>query len=398
MGAVASCCTRANKDEKVIEAKDYYFYTSKNNKKKTRNNYYKNNNSLNIKNIIVSESSINNNNDYDKDIINHSINSEKYYDIEKIRTIQKNYRSHLIQNKFINEIKPSIERKTTDYINQFYKQCSLGGQILTEEDDYSEDGWKKYYPPNERFFLYSKGEVFQNQIRLNNKDDPENLEIYEGETNFENLKHGFGILTTPSYILKGSWRKGEFTGWGKKYFRNGDVLEGKFLNGELNGKGIFKNKNNIYVGDFINGKRCGKGDLTTEKYHYKGDFKNNKFEGYGIIEFLIEGHRYEGYFENNEINGKGIYKWKNGDIYEGEMKNGKMNGKGKYSYIDGKIYEGEYLEGIKEGKGKLTYPDGKSFDGYFENGLPEGEGLYTKNGNIYKVLFSKGEYIKCIFE
>ena len=81
---------------------------------------------------------------------------------------------------------------------------------------------------------------------------------------------------------------------------------------------------------------------------------------------------------------------------EGEIKNGKMNGIGKYQYLDGKIYEGEYSNGIKNGKGKLIYPNGKSFDGDFKDGLPEGEGIYSDNGNTYKVLFSKGVFVKTL--
>ena len=387
MGAVASCCNRPEKDDKNIVAKDFRFFQSKSNKKKIGNFSFRKH-QLDINNIIVSEDSRTN-----KNIENNTENSTSYYDIEKIKKIQKNFRLYYIHNKFINEVKPSIERKTTDFIKKFYN--SMGGQ-MTEEDDFSEDGWKKYYPENERFFLYIKGEVFANQIRINNLDNPEKIEIYEGEMNIDNLRHGFGILTTPFYILKGSWRKGEFTGWGRKYLRNGDILEGKFVNGELNGKGTFKNDESFYIGDFINGERNGKGDLTTDKYHYKGDFKNDKFNGFGIIEFLFEGHKYEGNFENNEITGKGIYKWKNGDIYEGDMKKGKMNGKGKYIYTDKKIYEGEYIEGIKEGKGKLIYPNGKCFDGNFKNGLPDGEGLYTINGNTFRVLFSQGNFVNVL--
>ena len=35
------------------------------------------------------------------------------------------------------------------------------------------------------------------------------------------------------------WRRNNFTGWGKEFRQNGDIYEGKFINGELNGK--FKN-------------------------------------------------------------------------------------------------------------------------------------------------------------
>ena len=389
MGAVASCCNRPSKEDINIETNKYYI-TPKNYNSKRRN-FIKKNNYLDINNLIVSEDKEINNNK-----INEGITEESTYNLEKIKKIQKNYHSHYTHKKFMEELKPSIERKTTNYLNKIYQHCSQGGNISIENDDFSEDGWKRYYPSNERFFLYNKGEVYPNQVRLNNIDNPEKLEIYEGEVNHDNLKHGSGVLTTPYYILKGTWRKGEFTGWGKKYIRNGDVLEGKFVNGELNGKGTFKNKDSLYIGEFVNGKRSGKGDLRTEKYHYKGEFKDNKFDGIGSIEFLTEGHSFEGTFEKNEINGKGIYRWSNGDIYEGEMKNGKMNGKGKYTYIEGKIYEGEYVNGIKEGKGKLMHPDGKCFNGNFKNGVPDGEGLYTENGNTLKVLFSKGKFVKII--
>ena len=385
MGSVTSCCKNPDKIDSNIVGKDYHFYSTNNNKRKLNNFSFRKNQTLDINNIIISEGS-----EFDKNNENNTENSIRSYDINKIKKIQRKFRLYYIRNKFIKEVKPSIERKTTDFINKFYN--SMGWHNI-EEDDFSEDGWKKYYPEDDRFFLYLKGEVFSNQIRINNIYNPEKLEIYEGEMNLENLRHGFGVLTTPYYVLKGSWRKGKFTGWGRKYLRNGDILEGKFVNGELNGKGTFKNKDSFYVGDFLNDERNGKGELTTEKYHYKGDFKNDKFNGFGVIKFLIEGHTYEGNFENNEITGKGIYKWKNGDIYEGDMKKGKMDGRGKYVYIDGKIYEGEYIEGIKEGKGKVFYPDGKSFEGNFKNGLPDGEGLYTKNGKTNKVLFSEGNFV-----
>ena len=324
--------------------------------------------------------------------IDKGLNTEN--DEEKIKKIQNQYRSYCLKKKF-EEIKPIISKKTTNFVKQFYQQCELGGET-TSDDDFSYEGWKNYYPKDDRFFLYQKGSVFPNQIRIKNADDPENLEIYEGETDLENLKHGYGTLTTPHYILKGFWRKDEFTGWGRKSMRNGDILEGKFINGELNGKGIFKNNESTYVGDFVNSMRWGKGDLTTKKFHYVGDFNNNKLNGIGMIDFLSEGHHYEGSFQNNEINGKGVYKWKNGDIYEGDMKNGKMDGYGKYTYENGQIYEGEFVNGIKQGKGKMIYPSKKIYEGNFNNGVPDGEGYFTKDGNTSKVLFSNGEFVKFI--
>ena len=314
-------------------------------------------------------------------------------DILKIQKIQNSYHKHYLKKKFQTEIKPSLSKKERDYINKLYTKLTSYGDITANLNQFDENGWKRYYPSEDQFFLYPKGEVYNNQIRIKNKNDIKNIEIYEGEINYKNMKHGNGILTTSKYIMKGTWRNDQFTGWGIKCLRNGDIYEGKFINGELNGKGIFKNGKNIYEGEFINGERHGFGDFTTETYHYKGEFKNNKMDGKGEIDFYEDSQRYEGTFSENNITGKGIYKWKNGDIYEGYMKNGKRNGKGIYTQHNGKIYEGEYINDIQEGKGKLIYPEGKTFEGNFVNGKLEGEVLYTENDKTNKVIFSEGKLI-----
>jgi hypothetical protein len=379
MGNFACCNKPENEEDKNLERKDL-------------DNQIKNNNADII--ILSEQPTTIKYTNYESSNNNNEKNKENLKKEEKIRKIQKKYRSFILKKKF-QELKPIISQKASNFLEQFYQKCAQGGDIAPD-DDFSEEGWKEYYPPGESFFLYQKGKVFENQIRIKNPDDEENLEIYEGETNMNNLKHGFGTLTTPRYVLKGNWRNDQFTGWGRKSMRNGDTLEGKFINGELNGKGIFKNKDGTYVGDFENSVRSGKGELTTKNYHYMGDFKNNKLNGIGIIDFSTDGHRYEGQFENNEITGKGVYKWKNGEIYEGQMKKGKMDGYGKYIFEDGKIYEGEYVNGIKQGRGKLIYPSNIIYEGLFENGVPHGEGFYTKNGHTSKVMFNNGEFVKVI--
>ena len=126
------CCKRVD-DENTIETNDYSIFFKK-------NNY----------NILEQITQMKNNTNYNTEY------TEKNYDLEKVKKIQENYRLYQNRNKFIKKIKPSIEKKTTNYINKFYKQCELGGEITSnEEDDFSLDGWKRYYPPDERFFLYS---------------------------------------------------------------------------------------------------------------------------------------------------------------------------------------------------------------------------------------------------
>ena len=261
-------------------------------------------------------------------------------------------------------------------------------------DDFSLESWKVFYPKTDKFFLWNKGNVFPNQVLIKNENDKDNLEIYQGEINSKNEKHGIGKLTTPKYIRVGTWREDEFTGWGREARINGDVFEGRFVDGAIYGKGINQNyKGNIYVGEFIDSKREGKGELKTKKIHYVGDFKYDRFNGKGKLVFLTQGHEYEGEFKNNEINGIGTFKWNNGDIYEGEMKNGKLNGYGKYTYSNGQIYEGIYVNGIKEGLGKLIAGN-RVYEGEFKNGKPDGEGVLTLNGKRYNIIYKDGKFRK----
>ena len=313
--------------------------------------------------------------------INNSINNNYYSD----------YNQNITQNNMNIQTNPTPTpiatptpniniNKKSQHLEQLYQKCKKYG-TPPPDADFSLEGWKLFYPPNERFFLWEKGKVIPNRVLVYNEKDPEKLEIYEGEINKKNERHGIGILTSPKYVRKGTWRDGEFTGWCRESRINGDIFEGKFIDGAIYGKGINKNhKGNLYVGDFVDNKREGKGELKTKRIHYEGDFKFDKFNGKGKLEFLKEGHSYEGEFKNNEIDGIGVFKWSNGDIYEGEMTNGKMNGYGKYTYSNGQIYEGNYVNGVKEGLGKLIYPNNKVYEGEFKNGKPMGEGTIYANG------------------
>lgn len=394
MGNIANKCIEAFDKNRIFDINkddDESDLNKLKNSNSNKNKYHKKN-SYNINDILVpAKTMINNNKDKNNNI---EVNDEDSIDISKVIKIQNSYHKRYLKKKFETEIKLSLSQKTSEYINKIHTFLSSQGDVSKNLEEYSPDNWKRFYPSNDRFFLYDKGSVYPNRIRIKNQEDLNNIEIYEGDINMKNMKHGNGILSNPYYVLKGSWRNDEFTGWGIKCLRNGEIFEGKFINGKLNGKGIFKYGKNIYEGDFINNQRCGKGDLTTEKYHYKGEFKNNKLEGQGEIDFFEGGQRYEGTFSGNNINGKGIYKWKNGDIYIGDVKDGKMNGFGKYIFSDGKKYEGEYLNDIREGKGKLILTDGKSYEGNFVGGELDGEIIYNENDKIKKILYSNGQFVK----
>ena len=259
------------------------------------------------------------------------------------------------------------------------------------DDDFQLDGWKQFYPIDDPFFNWQKGNAGPNW-RVYNPEDKMNLAVYEGDM-LNGMRHGFGRLTTPKYVRLGTWRDDQFTGWGRESRRNGDILEGKFIDGRVTGKGILKNaKGNLYVGDFVESRRHGYGELDTNRIHYKGGFLGDRLNGRGIIHFKVEGHDFDGDFKDNEINGNGVFRWTNGDVYDGQMTRGKMNGFGRYTYANGQIYEGNYVNGIKEGKGKLIYPNGFVYEGDFVGGRPRGNANIISGGKTIPVQYSDGRF------
>lgn len=296
---------------------------------------------------------------------NEEINADNENTNENLNNAQIKEKEEDAQNG--EEEMNSSGQLSNSQIDALYQLCLSKGDTAPD-DDFSVDNYKQFYPEDEPFFNFDKGEVANAKIVIS-PDDINLLEIYDGEINDEDKKHGYGVSTTAFYVRKGNWRDGEFTGWGRESRRNYDVIEGKFINGLLNGKGYYKNnQGNIYVGDFVNSQRDGYGELSTNRIHYIGEFKEDKLNGKGVIEFLKEGHKYEGDFQDNDINGRGIFSWKNGDIYEGEMSNGKMNGHGVYKYANGQIYDGEYVDGVREGKGRIIYEGKVIYEGEFKGG------------------------------
>lgn len=315
-----------------------------------------------------------------------------YYKNEEdsIQKIQQSFRSFRNKKKFDEKIKPGLIKYQNDYLSFLNDQC-----LPEPEDNFDYFGYRKFYGNNDPFFSYNYGHLIEDKVQIIHPDDMQRLEIYKGAVNSNGQKHGKGFLTTPQFTRQGTWREGAFTGWGRETRRNGDVFEGKFITGYLNGKGIFRNsKNHEYIGDFVNNKKEGQGELITDKVHYKGDFKNDKIQGYGSITFLKEGHKYEGQFDNNELNGKGIFYWKNGDVYEGDVRNGKMNGIGKYTYANGEVYVGSYIDGVKQGSGTALSKSGMTYKGNFIGGSLNGEVLLSQNRESTRAEFRNDKLVK----
>ena len=68
--------------------------------------------------------------------------------------IQNKWRNHFIKMRFEN-IKPQLKKDSENFLISQYNLCDKGGQVLPDED-FSLEGWKKFYPINDPFFNFKK--------------------------------------------------------------------------------------------------------------------------------------------------------------------------------------------------------------------------------------------------
>ncbi len=150
----------------------------------------------------------------------------------------------------------------------------------------------------------------------------------------------------------------------------GDVLEGEWLNGELNGRGTYTYANgDKYVGEYKDGNKHGQGTYShASGEKYVGEYKDGKMHGQGTYTYA-NGDKYVGEFKDGKYHGRGTYTYASGSKYEGEFKDDKSHGQGTYTFAQGHGYSGEWKDGKQHGKGIETHADGRSpNEGIFENG------------------------------
>ena len=120
------------------------------------------------------------------------------------------------------------------------------------------------------------------------------------------------------------------------------------------------------------GKFCGRGRrIKVDGEVYIGEFKDDKPHGFGSNLWPGSAGHYEGFYY---MDNKHAY--------------------GKYTFDDGENYEGEYQEDKYQGHGILTYANGNRYRGPFKNHLQHGIGFDHLNGQIYKVEYSEGKFVR----
>ena len=124
----------------------------------------------------------------------------------------------------------------------------------------------------------------------------------------------FALLLSPaltfSQCVEGDCEKGS----GEFKFKNGSYV-GSFLDGELNGQGLFSTKRGYsYDGEWLNGIKSGSGkEIVKRSLIYEGSFDNNMRHGQGFA-----------LFEDN--------KYMKDITYTGQWYNGVVCGEGELTY------------------------------------------------------------------
>ena len=153
-------------------------------------------------------------------------------------------------------------------------------------------------------------------------------------------------------------------------FKNGSCYDG-----ELNDHGMPHGK-----GYMVSPSPTGSG----RHDRYEGEFKNGKKDGFGYMDYELNGYvaEYEGEWKDNKRCGKGSYK-----RYS-------MGGGASHTYK----YEGEWLNDMEHGEGTQTISDEHGihlstitevYTGGFKEGKRHGHGVIVKDG--YDGNFAKGK-------
>ena len=114
-------------------------------------------------------------------------------------------------------------------------------------------------------------------IRVNNFNDD-----YFETIDTEDKAYFLGLLFADGNVYEGDYKNGNMEGKGVLRFANGHVDEGDYKNDKKEGKGVFRYANgNVYEGDYKNGVRDGQGVMKDSRGNVtqRGTWKNGQFKG-----------------------------------------------------------------------------------------------------------------------
>ena len=220
---------------------------------------------------------------------------------------------------------------------------------------------------------------------------------------------------------QGTWEDGELNGIGKRIHKDGRILEGEFIGGNIyNGKGVsVQGSGVVEVGEWEEGLLRGSISSADGASTVHGVFRNGMvISGTGRLLHrngitIDEGKWEDGVFHGTRTSdegcvsrgefrdlggggtrmytGTGRLQNTNGDIEEGEWQFGCLVG--KRTSVDGRVVEGEFLEGrVYNCTGSVKHTsDGRVETGCWVNGLLEGQGeIIYKDGSMLQGVFHHG--------
>eukprot|EP01125_Pyxidicula_operculata_P000737 TRINITY_DN1068_c0_g1_i1.p1 TRINITY_DN1068_c0_g1~~TRINITY_DN1068_c0_g1_i1.p1 ORF type:complete len:733 (-),score=221.83 TRINITY_DN1068_c0_g1_i1:201-2399(-) len=198
---------------------------------------------------------------------------------------------------------------------------------------------------------------------------------YFGEKNSLGKPHGKGVckwLDGSSY--EGSFKDGILEGVGLYTWNTGNQYYGQFKDGQRTGYGIFvwgtspkqpnseENDNNNNNNNAVHKQS---GDV------YEGNFLNGKLQGEGTY-WYSNGDKYNGNWNGGDMDGKGtLYVSSQQSIFNCYWKSGEAR-EGTWLSKEGHIYTGSFHQGKPHGKGGVyTWPSGKTktADFHYQRGI-----------------------------
>ena len=159
-------------------------------------------------------------------------------------------------------------------------------------------------------------------------------------------------------------------GYGKLYYRSGDIFEGNFIEGKRSGYGVYK----------FNTSTVDEAYYSRAEGNWVNDALNGQARLYRKDGVLI----YSGNMIDAKENGLGTTFFES-MTWIGEHKDGLPNGSGKMIHKEGKYYEGFVVDGVSNGPGKLYLPStNETFIGNFQDDLLQGEGEYVNGDDDWR--------------
>lgn len=205
----------------------------------------------------------------------------------------------------------------------------------------------------------------------------------------------------------------------------GDIYQGPVVASQPCGHGEWRSgvDGSTYLGQFDAGKRHGQGALKlADGGVMEGEWLNGELEGYAEIS-LADGFRYSGLFQLGQRHGNGIAYYPSGASYDGEWRcdlrcghglwvagasvqsgaeltpadedetgevptryvgqwaEGRRRGRGSLSYLSGASYVGDFgPQELYDGHGVLCASDGSKYDGQWQEGTHHGKGMRLLQG------------------